>query len=104
MDGARGRARTAILPRVHLGGEPQIFYYFRVFRAFRGINDFYYSCPFVSIRGSKMVFRAFRGFLIGISWIRNIYGVSAMTRKWIVQGSGALIQYDARGSSPSEGW
>ena len=30
------------------------FYYspFRVFRAFRGLNDFYYSCPFVSISGS----------------------------------------------------
>ena len=32
------------------GIEPRIF--FRVFRAFRGLNDFYYSCPFVSIRGS----------------------------------------------------
>ena len=52
VDGARGRARTAILPRVHLGGEPQMFYFFRVFRAFRGLNDFYYSCPFVSISGS----------------------------------------------------
>ena len=28
------------------------YYIFRVFRAFRGLNDFYYSCPFVSIRGS----------------------------------------------------
>ena len=37
------------------------------------------------------------------SWIGTAYGVSAMTRKWIVQGSGALIQYDARGSRPSEG-
>ena len=49
-------------------------------------------------------FRVFRGFLTGISWIRTAYGVSAMTRKWIVQGSGALIQYDARGSRPWEGW
>ena len=28
------------------------YYFFRVFRAFRGLNDFYYSCPFVSISGS----------------------------------------------------
>ena len=26
--------------------------FFRVFRAFRGLNDFYYSCPFVFISGS----------------------------------------------------
>ena len=28
------------------------YIFFRVFRAFRGLNDFYYSCPFVSISGS----------------------------------------------------
>ena len=28
------------------------YYIFRVFRAFRGLNDFYYSCPLVSISGS----------------------------------------------------
>ena len=31
---------------------------FRVFRAFRGLNDFYYSCPFVV----QMFFRVFRAF------------------------------------------
>ena len=30
------------------------YYIFRVFRAFRGLNDFYYSCPLVSIRGSLL--------------------------------------------------
>ena len=29
--------------------------FFRVFRAFRGLNDFYYSCPFVSISGSIII-------------------------------------------------
>ena len=32
--------------------EPRLLYFFRVFRAFRGLNDFYYSCPLVSISGS----------------------------------------------------
>ena len=31
------------------------YYIFRVFRAFRGLNDFYYSCPLVSIRGSIII-------------------------------------------------
>ena len=63
MDGARGRARTAILPRVHLGGEPQIFYYFRVFRGLKMISIFrVHSCPFVvQIFYCFRVFRAFRG-------------------------------------------
>ena len=47
------------------GVEPRILYCFRVFRAFRGLNDFYYSCPLVSISGSIIIpFVFFRGLLI----------------------------------------
>ena len=75
MDGARGRARTAILPRVHLSRENHECQFFMrrghsfFFVYFVAMTALPFSCAFVCIRGSKMDFRVFRGFRIGISWL-----------------------------------
>lgn len=51
------------MPIFHEAGSLFFFVYFVAMTALP------FSCAFVCIRGSKMDFRVFRGFRIGISWL-----------------------------------